>query len=185
METSFVKLDISNVIKLNQTVEEHYNLDKSFLQSLEQEILKEGSFTVDVSLIKSTSNSLSAHLFIKGEIELLCDRSLKLFFYPISISEVILLKLADRFEEISESEYLIPESSATFVFDRIIFDLVALAIPLKKIHPDYKISEDDDESNDDIMIYSTRDNATTEPVDEDIQVLDPRWEALKKLKNNN
>jgi uncharacterized metal-binding protein YceD (DUF177 family) len=62
-----------------------------------------------------------------------------------------------------------------------------LALPLKKIHPDYK-NELDEEDNELEGGFVYLDDASTEDSEEETKeesttAVDPRWEKLKKLKN--
>ncbi|PTB92421.1 DUF177 domain-containing protein, partial [Marivirga lumbricoides] len=59
-----------------------------------------------------------------------------------------------------------------------IYETIALEVPLKKIHPDEEL--EDEESNEYIYIDDSLDSE-----EEENEEVDPRWEALKNLKNKN
>ena len=52
---------------------------------------------------------------------------------------------------------------------------------MKKIHPDLATDNDDDEI-DGSLVYRT--SGDEEPKEEEEEKIDPRWEALKKFRNN-
>ena len=65
---------------------------------------------------------------------------------------------------------------------RYVFEYIALALPVKKIHPN--LQSDDDESDDEegILVYTSESTSANEDQEDD--KIDPRWEILKKLKGN-
>jgi uncharacterized metal-binding protein YceD (DUF177 family) len=185
MENPLIRIAVGSVIQTGIGLDEKYNVGETFLQTFQQEIIQKGLFDVLIQVQKKTSNSLEIQFQVDGWVELVCDRSLQKFHYPIQSSDRISIKLGDRFEEITENAYIIPESTQHFVADQILFDIIALSIPSKKIHPDFRTEEDQSESNQDFLVYTTEQHKNEELIDEDITLMDPRWEALKKLKNKN
>lgn len=122
---------------------------------------------------------VQANFYIHGRVELVCDRSLKPFYHPIQSKETLYFKYADRNEAISEDTFLIKQDTPSLDLGQHIFEFIALEIPLKKIHPDLITQYDNSEG--DILVYSSVNNST-ETEDNNIDILDPRWEALRKLK---
>ncbi len=65
-------------------------------------------------------------------------------------------------------------------------NLLHFRFRLKKLHPSLRTEDDaDDESEDDevILVYSSEDKEDNDDSDSE-EKIDPRWEALKKLKGN-
>jgi uncharacterized metal-binding protein YceD (DUF177 family) len=58
------------------------------------------------------------------------------------------------------------------------YEFIVLAIPIKKIHPDLKDEEENDDGSNVKIVYST----STEKEEKKEEEIDPRWEKLKKLK---
>src|SRR5690606_32448130 len=122
---------------------------------------------------------------IEGTGELVCDRSLEVFDYPLKAVERVLYKYGSEEQEINEEIYIITRDTPKLRLSQLIYEFILLAIPDKKIHPDYReeIDEEDFEDEGQLVYLSDEDSN-----DEDDQSLDteentdPRWEILKNLK---
>ncbi len=138
-----------------------------------------GKLTADVSLQKSES-MIQMIFKVEGTIELTCDRSLDLFDQPISFENTMIYKFGDEEKELSEDVMIILNDTQTINIADLLFEFIGLQVPMKKLHP--RFQEDDNDQEEGIMVYSSTvdDSKTEEQQEEDV---DPRWAALKKLKN--
>ena len=157
-----------------------YDIDDDFFESIKQDIVSKGNISAKVTL-ERTELMIKADFELNGTVELICDRTLNNFAHPVKSFDTILYKFSDRDEEFSDTVMLIKENTRYLDLATPIFEFIALNIPLKKIHPDF-ITDSDRLTDDNILIYTT-DKSDTEPTDQNIDILDPRWEALKKLKD--
>lgn len=157
-----------------------FTINDNFFENFEQNLLSKGALAVSLELDKS-ERMVNVTFKIKGNIELVCDRTLKSFDFPVDLEKIILFKFGDDFEEVSENLYFINRNKA-INFANHIFELIALEIPMKKIHPDHK-SREDEEDDEHMLIYSSSREDETETGEEDDEAVDPRWNALKDLKN--
>ncbi|MEQ6119578.1 DUF177 domain-containing protein [Reichenbachiella sp. MALMAid0571] len=140
----------------------------------EEQIVEKGQGLCKVTLEKS--ELLITLLFeIKGEVELVCDRSLEEFMFPLAINERLILKYGDELDDSGDDVWIVPYGIQTFNVKRNILEFINVAIPMKRLHP--KFGEDDAEGME--LIYSSEDDES-ESQEEDI---DPRWAALQQLKN--
>lgn len=158
-----------------------YLMHDDFFASIEQDIISKGNVFTDV-LLEKTDLYIKAKFMSKGSVELICDRTLLPFNYFIETQNTLTFNFSDRNEEINEELVLIRRDTTVLEVSNYIYEFIILAIPLKKIHPDYK-RKDEDENNDNILIYSSL-SEESEPEDTGVDILDPRWEALKKLKDS-
>lgn len=172
------KIEVLNFAE--KKYEYDFNVEGEFFKAIEQDIVENGQLKVKAVLDRSTA-MIKADFYIDGKVELTCDRTLKKFDHPIKAKHTILYKFSDRNEELTDEVTLIKTDTNEMDFSVPIYEFIALNIPLKKIHPDF-ITEQDTASDDNILIYSTL-NDENEPIDNNIDILDPRWEALKKLKD--
>ena len=157
----------------------------AFFQELEQDLIEFGHFKTHVELNKSAT-MIQLNFHTVGSVTLTCDRSLEPFEEPIDQDDRIILKFGDHNEELTDEIEIINRNTTRINVARYIFDFIALALPVKKIHPDLRDEEDEidplDEA-DGILVYSSEDVA--EETEEETEKIDPRWEALKKLKGEN
>ncbi|QRR04245.1 DUF177 domain-containing protein [Dyadobacter sandarakinus] len=156
----------------------------AFFEELEQDLVEHGRFKTHVVLIKSAT-MIQLRFHIEGELTLTCDRSLEPFDEHFDINERIILKYGDHNEELTDEIEIINRNTARVNVANYIFDFIALSLPVKKIHPDLRTDEDesDEEGEDGILVYSSE-STDDVPESEDDAPVDPRWEALKKIKGN-
>ena len=152
-----------------------FKVDNTFFEAFEYGLLDRGYLDVVVNLDKELS-FITLNLDIKGNVELTCDRSLEKFDYHIATNENIVLKFGDQQLEVAEDLEILPPDTLRINVAKYIYELITVAIPLKKLHPRFDQGEEDTED----LIYSTSDD---ESIKEE-EHIDPRWAKLKDLKNN-
>jgi len=160
----------------------HFEVSGSFFELFENEMFSTGKLTADVSLQKSES-MIQMIFKVEGTIELTCDRSLDLFDQPISFENTMIYKFGEEEKELSEDVMIILNNTQTINIADLLFEFIGLQVPMKKLHPRFQEEEeDDDDQEEGVMVYSSTvdDSKTEEQQEEDV---DPRWAALKKLKN--
>ena len=163
-----------NILGLSLSIHHfEYDLGPEFLKKYDAGLVSEGSFKVQVVLDKRET-FLDANFKIKGSVKLVCDRSLDEFDYLIDVSPKIIFKFGDEDKEISEDVVMIHRGTESLELGKFIYEFIALAIPMKKLHPRFE-NESDDEGG---IIY------TSETGEEKKDEIDPRWEMLKKLNKN-
>lgn len=153
--------------------------DDRFFASFEQDIIENGSFKAVITLDKSAT-MLRLQFDIQAAIGLLCDRSLDEYTENITLSEQYLYKFGHKHEVIDESIEIIPFGESEINVAQHLFDFIALAVPMKKLHPRFRAEEE--EENDFGFEENTKnekDNHTQQETDSS----DPRWAALKSLLN--
>jgi len=150
-----------------------YEISDDFFSLFDYSLLKKGQLDVSLDLLKKDS-FIELFFNLNGMVELICDRSLDLFDYPLNFEEQIILKYGDRQEEMAVNVEMIPENTQSINVAKNILDIVTLALPMKKLHPKYRQSS---ETNDE-LIYSSDSEKTN------MEEVDPRWQVLKNLKNN-
>jgi uncharacterized metal-binding protein YceD (DUF177 family) len=84
-----------------------------------------------------------------------------------------MFKFGDALEEISDEIVIIPRDLDVLDVGRFMYEFLVLAIPIKKVHPRFQSEEESDENEEGKLIYQSEKSE---------EVIDPRWEKLKKLK---
>lgn len=163
-----------NILGLSLAIHQfQYEFGNEFFRKYDKGLVSEGKFTVDVALDKRET-FLEAGFKIVGSVKLVCDRSLDEFDYPIDVKRKIIFKYGDQDVEVSEDVIMIQHGTEILEIGQYIYEFIALAIPMKKLHPRYQ-----NESEEDTIIYTS--DSTEEKKEGEI---DPRWEMLKKLNKN-
>lgn len=157
-----------------------YEIGSSFFEALEQDLIEHGEFKVHLLLDKSTT-MLQLRFSIKGTVDLICDRSLEPYTEEVDTEGVLILKFGDHDEELTEEISLINRNTTRINVAGYIFEFIALALPMKKIHPSLRTEAENSEEESDYLVYSSE-AASNDVTEEQEEKIDPRWEALKKLK---
>ncbi len=167
-----------------------FEIKNDFFAYYENDIVKEGDLKALVTLNK-TSTMINMTMEIDGKVSLTCDRSLEEFDFPIQITEKVIYKFGEEYKEVSEEIVIITRDTQSINVGQILFEIICLQVPVKKIHPDYRTEEDDDEDYlGGVLVYSSEiaEDGDIEEVSEgdesdDPIEPDPRWSKLKDLKN--
>ncbi|EJL72094.1 YceD family protein [Chryseobacterium populi] len=154
-----------------------FEIDKTFFQlfDTEQEFTNP-KITVDVLLDKHTT-FLEFEIKVSGTVELVCDITNEDFDHPIENQIKVLVKFGEEYDDSEEDVITIPTSDHAFNIAQLIYENVALSIPMKKVSPN--VSDEDLEI---LEKFSPKDIEESEEKEEES---DPRWEALRKLKDKN
>lgn len=165
----------ANIVGLSHSIHEfYYELGSGFFKQYGADTISEGKLKATVAINKHET-FLEATFHIQGTVELTCDRSLEVFDFPISIQPKLVYKYGDEDKEISEEVMMIHRDTATLDLGQPMYEYIMLAVPMKKLHP--RFQKEDDEAEEGKVVYTSSD----EPKG-DNDVMDPRWEVLKKLK---
>ena len=164
-----------------------FEIEDKFFQNFEEnELLERGNLTIRVIMNKGV-NLIELTFEIKGTVQLTCDRSLEQFDHPLDITEKMIYKYGSEEQEIDENVYMITRDTPSINVAQLIYEFILLALPAKKIHPDYKNELDDEDDFDTEGGFVFLDEETEESEDsnedEEPKPVDPRWEQLLKLKN--
>lgn len=160
-----------------------YQVSEDFFEQFGGEIIETGKVDIKIDLDKR-ENLIEANVNFSGYIDMVCDRSLRDFEHPIELEKKILFKYGEEEAELEDNVFVITKNTQTINISQFIFETIALEIPLKRIHPDELL--EDEENNQYIYIdseFDEADNDNTTPEEE--EEIDPRWAALKNLKKEN
>lgn len=112
---------------------------------------------------------------LQGRVELVCDRSLKPFEFPVETSYEVVFK-TDVKEETATEEGAVRRFNFvnnSFSIEKEVRGSILLKIPIKKIHPDFL----DEEGN----VIEFEEKSYGKPPEDEEDPIDPRWDKLKEL----
>lgn len=156
----------------------HFETDHAFFQlfDTEQEF-SDPKISVEVLLDKHTT-FLEFYIKTKGDVELVCDITSQPFRHPIENEIKVLVKFGEEYDDSDEEVIQIPMQDHAFNIAQLIYEDVVLSIPMKKISPDV--------SDEDLEILERFSPESKRKIEEEkTQDSDPRWDALRKLKDKN
>lgn len=165
-----------NVIGLSQKAHLFdYEFGQEFFEKYGKALLENGHFKARVTLNKRET-MIEANFHIQGTANLICDRSLEPFEYPLDINRRILFKYGQEEKELSDEIVLITREHVSLDLGQYMYELIGVNIPMKRLHP--KFQDDDLEESEIQLVYSS----PIEETEKEEDAIDPRWEKLKKLK---
>ncbi|MFL1572306.1 DUF177 domain-containing protein [Riemerella anatipestifer] len=156
-----------------------FEIDKEFFSLFNADVdFSESKILVDVLLEKHTT-FLECWVKVSGEVTLICDISGNDFPYEIENELKVLVKFGEEYDDSNEEVITILSSDYHFNVAQLVYEAVILSIPMKKVSPEVEGNEEYEAL---LERYSPKvlDELEEEKSDEDI---DPRWQALSKLKN--
>ena len=176
-----------------------YHLGKQFFVNMESEDIHDADLKVELKVThKNDIYNLAFH--ITGTVTLICDRCLDDLVHPIDTTYDIAVKFGDDYSE-TDDMLIIPDSDNYLNVSYIIYDTASLAIPVKHVHPLGKCNramsallrkhraskqgDEDAELTDRLMDeMDSMEPDSDAGAQNDSQATDPRWDALKGLKND-
>ncbi|WP_420582849.1 YceD family protein [Reichenbachiella sp.] len=156
-----------------------FEFDKKLFENIEDSVIESGHGKCTVVLDKK-ERLISMDFKIEGVIELICDRSLESFDFPVNIEENLIVKYGEEYDDSEDELLVIPDTQESLNVESNIYEYLTLAVPMKKIHPDFQ-DEEEDEEYELALVYSSEEEDTSSK--EENEVIDPRWAALKNIKD--
>lgn len=162
------------------THEFDFEFDKKLFENIEDSVIESGHGKCSVILDKKEI-LISMNFKIEGVIELICDRSLEPFDYPVDIEENLIVKYGEELDDSRDDLLVISNTQESINVESNIYEYLTIAVPMKRIHPDFQDEADDDDENEVALVYTSEDVEADEKEDDD--AIDPRWAALKNIKD--
>lgn len=176
-----------------------FHMGKPFFVNMENTDIHDANLDAELTLVhRNGIYDLNFH--ITGDIVVLCDRCLDDLVFPIDTDYHIVVRYGENYNDDSDEYLEIPESDNYLNVAYMLYDTVALAIPIKHVHPlgkcnramsallkKHRSERQPDEMEDGEgleMEYDGTDMIETDSVPEQLsqQPTDPRWDKLKDLK---
>ena len=167
-----LKIDLKGFKQDQQVLE--YNLDDEFFSALEGAPLEHETLHVSVSIRKMTG-FFEFQFHTEGVVTVSCDRCLDDMEQPISTDNQLVVKLGDTYSD-DDDTVTVDENEGILDLSWFIYEFTMLAIPIKHVHAPGKCNSAMTQKLEELSgaVRSGEEEAET--------AIDPRWEALKKLK---
>ena len=172
---------------LTDTAEYQYQLDNQFFLDLDAPEVQKGRVNVTLK-VRKTSGIYQLDFHTEGMVVVVCDRCLDEMEQPIESDDRLRVKLGLEFSD-EDDMVVVPEEDGYINVAWFIYEFIALSIPMKHVHAPGKCNKDmvnklskhlrvsaDDEEDEFDSIVDTDDRP---------QEIDPRWNELKKILDNN
>ena len=137
--------------------------------------------------VRKTSGIYQLDFHTEGKVIVICDRCLDEMEQPIETDDRLKVKLGADFAEIDDM-VVVPEEDGYINVAWFIYEFIALSIPMKHVHAPGKCNKDMVSklskhlrvSGDDEEEFEGMEDIVDEP-----REIDPRWNELRKILDNN
>jgi uncharacterized metal-binding protein YceD (DUF177 family) len=158
-----------------------FDIDEAFFKEFEYSLVKKGNLKVTLELDKQET-MLLLRFYIKGDIFQGCDLCLANFPIPLDLEEQEIVKFIsdEHLEDNTDEIILLNRSENELNVAELIYEYIMLAVPLfSRCKEEGNTEWCDQEMLEQLRNYSAPAQENEESLD------DPRWEALKNIKNKN
>ena len=173
------------------THEFEFQIANDFFDLFEYDEFNSVNVDVKATLIKKET-LMELYLSQTGTVNIPCDVTGENFDLPIENNWQIIIKFGEEYNDDNEELLIIPYSEYQVNIAQYIYEMIALSVPVKRVHPsiaaDYEVDDFDEDDFDFLQEYNEDDFADEDeddPTDDSNQnknkEIDPRWDELKKL----
>ena len=174
-----MKLKIKTLPFGTHTVECH--VDESFFNLDEQNEVRRADVDVTVQVTRKSENTYRLEISCRGTVTTACDRCLDDLDLPVDVDyRLNVEQMGTELDDSNDELLIVPSDWRELDVAPLVRDTVLLAMPMTHCH------ENEEDCNPDVLDVLDSHRVEAVPDDEDNESettgTDPRWEALKKLK---
>lgn len=175
----------------SDTTHFEFVLDDAYFKKIDSPEVQKGNVNAKVTVVKKAA-VFELQFLLEGLVLIPCDRCLDDMEQPIQYKDKLQVKFGSRFAEENEI-VIVPESDGSINVAWFLYEFIVLNIPMKHVHAPGECNktmvtklrrhitrQKDDEDDDSMLDFDDDDDVNVE----DNQV-DPRWEGLQNLTDNN
>tara|TARA_R110002072_G_scaffold99763_4_gene219458 strand:+ start:727 stop:1266 length:540 start_codon:yes stop_codon:yes gene_type:complete len=153
-----------------------YKVEQTFFEHFEYEDFNDVNINVNLELEKKAT-LLELHFKISGWVNVNCDLTNEPYNQTIDNEFDLVVNFGDEYNDEHIDILIVPHGTYEISIQQYIYELIILAVPIKRIHPGVEDGTLDSEILEKLEELSPglKENKDKE---EDI---DPRWNTLKKL----
>jgi uncharacterized metal-binding protein YceD (DUF177 family) len=150
-----------------------FDINHSFFEAFENALVDNGKIEVILDLEKF-SNMLILNLDAKGTVETMCDLCGDPLDLSLSATEKIIVKFGEEQFDQTDEIIIIPHDTHEIDISQRVYELIVLSLPNKRQH------ENIEDCNQEVIQKMEELQMRRQ---EEKKNIDPRWDALNKLKN--
>ena len=151
-----------------------FDLDNAFFGDIDGEEFQKGAVKAVVT-VKRSRDVFDFSFDLKGKVVVPCDRCLDELEVEVETENVLRVKLGEEYADEGDI-VVVPEQDGDINIAWYLYEFIALALPLKRVHAPGKCN------NDMLGKLKKHSAGSVTDVDEDgEQEVDPRWAGLKNI----
>lgn len=171
---SLTNFDIDLKALTEAETEFSYIIGNEYFEAIDGSEVSKGNVNVGLVVRKTTERLFELDFAIEGEVVVLCDRCLDEMLQAIEADGHVIAKFGEE-ESDNDDLVMVDENTGVVNVAWFIYELIALAIPIKHVHAPGKCNRA-------MMEVLSEHSATRSSDGVDEKNIDPRWNALKDLK---
>ncbi len=153
-----------------------YEIDNTFFKDFEYEEFNDANLKVNLLFEKKTT-LLELAFEVSGSVNVNCDITNEPYDQRIEDTFKLVVKFGESYNDDNEEILIIPHGEYQINVAQYIYELIVLAVPIKKVHPGIE-----DGSLDSDILKKLKELSPKEKTeDKNTEETDPRWDTLKKL----
>ena len=162
MDLETLKIDLKGLKEGVNHLE--FDLDDTYFKAVDAPEVSRGNVHVSLDIVRNGNDFFTLDFHEVGTVMISCDRCLDLMEQPIETTQRLEVNFGT---ENSEEGDLVTVAEDEGILDVTwyLYEFIALAIPIKHVH-----------------VRALEEYSAARSGEEDEQPMDPRWEALLKLK---
>lgn len=153
-----------------------YKVEQTFFEHFEYEDFNDVNINVSLELEKK-STLLELHFKISGSVNVNCDLTNEPYNQTIKNEFDLVVNFGDEYNDENIDILIIPHGTYEVNIQQYIYELIILAVPIKRLHPGIEDGTLDSEILEKLEELSPK---LKDKKDEEEET-DPRWNTLKKL----
>tara|TARA_R110002033_G_scaffold29730_2_gene66451 strand:+ start:279 stop:821 length:543 start_codon:yes stop_codon:yes gene_type:complete len=153
-----------------------YEIKQAFFEYFEYEDFNDVNVKVDVILEKKTT-LLELHFKISGFVNVNCDLTNEPYNQAIENKFDLVVNFGDEYNDENIDILIIPHGTYEINIQQYIYELIVLAVPIKRLHPGIE----DGTLGSEILEKLEELSPGLKKNKEKEEDIDPRWNTLKKL----
>jgi len=171
MDLETLKIDLKGLKEGVNHLE--FDLDDTYFKAVDAPEVSRGNVHVSLDIVRNGNDFFTLDFHEVGTMMISCDRCLDLMEQPIETTQRLEVNFGT---ENSEEGDLVTVAEDEGILDVTwyLYEFIALAIPIKHVHAPGKCNS--------AMVRALEEYSAARSGEEDEQPMDPRWEALLKLK---
>ena len=149
-----------------------FDIDTTFFNAFEFSDFSHAAVKVKLLFDKKPS-LMNLNFTAQGVVGLTCDVSNEVFDFQLDSKLDWIVKFGDEYDDDHDEFLILPHGSYQVNVAQPIYEMIALSVPLKKVHPGVL-----DGSLDSALLKRLEE---LQPKEEKLESNDPRWDKLKDL----
>ncbi len=151
-----------------------HEINNTFFESFDYQEFNEASLQL-TTILDKMNNMMELEMSANGTVNVDCDLTGEPFELPITSSLHLVIKFGEEYNDENDEILIIPHSEYQINIAQYIYEMLALAVPQKRIHPGVLDGTLKSE------ILDKLEELQPKEVKEESDNTDPRWDDLKKL----